>query len=500
MTALIIHGHFYQPPRENPWTGEVEVEPGAAPYHDWNERIHSECYGPNAFAHIGGGTVVVNNYRNISFNFGPTLLSWLASHQPRTYRRILDADRDSAAARGGHGNAIAQAYGHAILPLCNERDRLTQVLWGIEDFRFRFRREPESLWLPETACNDETLSVLIEQGLRYVILAPDQAGRIRRHNKTWSADSSATVDTTRVYKYSRADGRSIAVFFYNGQLARSIAFEQALRSSGSLVDGFIRVGRTGHLVNVATDGETYGHHFKFGDLCLAHALEIEAKEARFWITNYAEYLDHHVPEFEVELNPGPLKEGTSWSCAHGVSRWTRDCGCQTGGQAGWNQRWREPLRSALNVLRDNSIEHFQNRGTDLFADPWSARNDYVQVLLNPASWPEFLAKHKKRILSPVEEVFARTLLEIQRNALLMYTSCGWFFSDLAGIETVQVMRYAARLIELQNQLGFDTPRTTFLETMASAKSNDPSNENGADIFLRFAERGRTEIVPEPTVG
>ena len=370
MTALIIHGHFYQPPRENPWTGEVEVEPGAAPYHDWNERIHSECYGPNAFAHIGAGAAVVNNYRNISFNFGPTLFSWLASHQPRTYQRILDADRDSAAARGGHGNAIAQAYGHAILPLCNERDRLTQVLWGIEGFRFRFNREPESLWLPETACNDETMSVLIDQGLQYVILAPEQAGRIRRQNETWSANGGV-VDTTRVYNYSRADGRSIAVFFYNGQLARSIAFEQALRSSNTLVDGFIRVGRSGHLVNVATDGETYGHHFKFGDLCLAHALEIEAKDAGFWITNYAEYLDHHAPEADVELNLGPLNEGTSWSCAHGVGRWTRDCGCHTGGQAGWNQRWREPLRLALNVLRDNSIKHFETRGVDLFANPWS---------------------------------------------------------------------------------------------------------------------------------
>jgi len=253
-------------------------------------------------------------------------------------------------------------------------------------------------------------------------------------------------------------------------------------------------------VNVATDGETYGHHFKFGDLCLAHALEIEAKDAGFWITNYAEYLDHHALEADVELNLGPLNEGTSWSCAHGVGRWTRDCGCHTGGQAGWNQRWREPLRLALNVLRDNSIKHFETRGVDLFANPWSARNEYVKVLLNPSSWPEFLAKQSKRILSPVEEVSARTLLEIQRNALLMFTSCGWFFSDLAGIETIQVMRYAARLIELQNQLGFDTPRTTFLEIMASAKSNDPSKGNGADIFLRFAERGRTEIVPEPTAG
>jgi len=500
MTALIIHGHFYQPPRENPWTGEVEVEPGATPYHDWNERIHSECYGPNAFAHIGSDGVVVNNYRNISFNFGPTLLSWLVSHYQRTYRRILDADRVSVQARGGHGNAIAQAYGHAILPLCNDRDLTTQVVWGIADFRFRFGREPESIWLPETACNDKTMSVLIEHGLRYVILAPEQAGRLRQPKQNWSPVASGRVDTTKVYKYIRQDGRSIAVFFYHGQLARSIAFEQALHSSRELVDKFISVGSSDDLVNVATDGETYGHHFKFGDLCLAHALEIEAKDAGFWITNYGEYLEHNPPELEVELNLGPLNEGSSWSCAHGVGRWTRDCGCHTGGAQGWNQSWREPLRSALNFLRDNSIEHFESPGAALFKDPWLARDDYVQVLLKPESWPEFLSRHAKRSLSQSDEVSARTLLEIQRNALLMFTSCGWFFSDLAGIETIQVMRYAARLMELQNQMGFNTPRSTFLEMMALAKSNNRSKGNGAEIFMQFAERGRTEVVPQSVGG
>lgn len=499
MTALIIHGHFYQPPRENPWTGEVELEPGAAPYHDWNERIHSECYGPNAFAHIGSDGVVINNYRNISFNFGPTLLSWLANKQPRTYQRILDADRESAAARGGHGNAIAQAYGHAILPLCNAKDRLTQVQWGIADFRFRFQREPEALWLPETACNDETMSVLIDQGLRYVILAPEQAGTICSLGGS-SNPNVEVVDTTRVYRYSRDDGRSIAVFFFNGPLARWIAFEQALSSSRGLVVGFVNAGRKGRLVNVATDGETYGHHFKFGDLCLAHAMEVEAKEAGFWITNYAEYLDRHPAEFGVELNLGSLGEGSSWSCEHGVSRWTRDCGCHTGGAPGWNQKWREPLRAALNLLRDNSIEHFENHGFNLFKDPWLARNEYIDVLLRPDSWPQFLKRHQRRSISAAEEASARTLLEIQRNALLMFTSCGWFFSDLAGIETIQVMRYAGRLIELQDRMGFDTPRTTFLEIMSTAKSNDASKGNGADIFLKFAERGRTAVVPQPIAG
>ena len=501
MTALIIHGHFYQPPRENPWTGEIEVQPTAAPYHDWNERVHSECYGPNAFAYIGDHTTVVNNYQNISFNFGPTLLSWLARHQPRTYARILAADRDSTLARDGHGNAIAQAYGHAILPLSSDQDSLTQVVWGIEDFRFHFCREPEALWLPETACNDETLGILIDQGLRYVILAPEQAGRIRLQvDGVWTHVNAGAIDTTRAYRYLHKDGsgRSIAVFFYHGGLARAIAFEGALSSSRGLVDRFIDVARGGDLVNVATDGETYGHHFKFGDLCLAHALEREAKEAGFWITNYGDYLDHHPPEWEVELNLGPLNEGSSWSCAHGVGRWTRDCGCHTGGEAGWNQRWREPLRSALNLLRSDAAKHFEELGGELFRDPRVARNEYIQVLLNPESWRRFLARNQKRDLSSEQETTARKLLEIQRNSLLMFTSCAWFFSDLAGIETIQIMRYAARLIELQNDMGFDTPRKTFLEIMATAKSNDTTKGNGAEIYLKFAEPGVDKIVSTPT--
>ena len=209
MTSLIIHGHFYQPPRENPWTGEVEREESAAPFHDWNERIHDECYRPNAYAHIVDRAVerVINNYANISFNFGPTLLSWLQRHHPQTYQEILTADKESATKRAGHGNAIAQAYGHAILPLCNEHDRLTQVVWGLADFRYRFGREAESLWLPETACNDQTLGLLIDWGMRFVILAPDQARRVRSTNKeAWRDAGSGSIDTTRPYRYFHRDG------------------------------------------------------------------------------------------------------------------------------------------------------------------------------------------------------------------------------------------------------------------------------------------------------
>ena len=447
MTALIVHGHFYQPPRENPWTGVVDPEPGAAPFHDWNERIHAECYAPN-----------VVNYPLISFNFGPTLLSWLESHHRDTYQKILRADRESAEARGGHGNAIAQAYGHAILPLCNERDRLTQVVWGLADFRYRFGREAEALWLPETAANEQVLGLLIEQGMRYVILAPNQGKGI--------------VDTSKPYLFRHPDGsgRSLAIFFYNGPLARAIAFERALASSRGLVEKFVSAAAGGDLVNVATDGETYGHHFKFGDLCLTHALTVEAKSAGFWITNYAEYLDRHPPSDEVEIDNGPDGEGSSWSCVHGVGRWSRDCGCHTGGEPEWNQAWRQPLRTALNFLRDDAAAKFEQ--TELLRDPWAARNDYINVILDP----DKRAQLDSRVLD---------LLEMQRSALLMFTSCGWFFSDLAGIETIQVLRYAARVIDLMNQLGLDPPEKEFLALLSEAKSNRPEKGTGSDLFIRL---------------
>lgn len=493
MTALIIHGHFYQPPRENPWTGEVEEEPGAAPYHDWNERIHAECYAPNAFAHVMGENGVertLNNYENISFNFGPTLLSWLERHHPNTYRRILEADRNSQRVRGGHGNAIAQAYGHAILPLCNDRDRLTQVLWGLADFRYRFNREPESLWLPETAGDEKTLELLIELGLRYVILSPEQAYRYRLSpSDEWQSVATGDIDTTRPYRYLHRDGRSIAVFFYDGPLARAIAFEQALSSSQHLVGLIKQAAARSPLVNIATDGETYGHHFKFGDLCLAHALEIEAREG-FWITNYGEYLDRHPPDIEVEIKPG----GSSWSCAHGVGRWSEDCGCHTGGAPEWNQQWRAPLRLALDYLREEAAAHFEAIGSELFDDPWQTRNDYIEVILHQGrSRAEFLERHSKRPLDPGDQVRALTLLEIQRNSLLMFTSCGWFFSELSGIETIQIMKYAARVIELLDELGVPSPRRRFLELMAEAISNLPEMGTGADIYQNYAEPA--SIVP-----
>jgi alpha-amylase/alpha-mannosidase (GH57 family) len=498
MPSVIVHGHFYQPPRENPWTGAIQPQPSAAPFHDWNQRIHSECYGPNAFAHVpsaqGGEGKLVNNYANISFNFGPTLLSWLQENHPETYDLIIAADRDSALKRSGHGNAFAQVFGHAILPLCDERDLRTQIRWGLADFRFRFGREAEAIWLPETACNDRVLDALIEEGMRFVVLAPSQAFRIRGLVETtadeWRYASEHDLDTSVPYRrFHRGDRAGwIDTFFYNGATSRAIAFENLLRSSRELVDAFSRSVSGKQMMNVAMDGETFGHHFKFGDLCLAHALEVEAPARGFQVTNYGEFLDHHSPLCEVEISNGPDAEGTSWSCPHGVGRWIRNCGCQTGGEAGWNQRWRQPLRQALDYLRDQNIPHFEATRNKLFTFPWLARDESISLILDPhKSREQFLQEQAGRQLSPADHTRALTHLELQRMLLLMYTSCGWFFNDISGIETIQILAYAARAIDLMAQLNLPSARPRFLEILAEARSNRAGLGNGADVYRNLVE-------------
>lgn len=496
MPALIIHGHFYQPPRENPWTGNIDPEPDAAPFHDWNERIHAECYAPNTAVRIQAATGsdrVVNNYANISFDFGPTLLSWLERLHPATYSSIIAADAESLARFKGHGNAIAQAYNHAILPLCNERDRLTQIRWGLADFRYRFRREPESMWLPETACNDDVLDSLIDHGLRFVILAPQQAARIRDSKDapaSWQEKTKNNLDTSIPYRRYHRDGsgKSLAIFFYDHDVAHAIAFEAALSSSAALAERIAGRLGSGELVNVATDGESYGHHHKFGDLGLAHLLETAAPARGFRVTNYGEYLDQHPPTVEVEIDNGPAGEGSSWSCIHGVSRWTSDCGCHTGGGAGWNQAWRKPLREALNFLRDEAAVAFEATRGELFVDPWAARDESISLILNQFDSREiFLRVHAPRQLNREPELKALAFLEMQRNTLLMFTSCGWFFNDIGGLEPIQILKYACRVIELMQKVGLPSPRQRFLEILAEAKSNKPELGNGADIYRRFVE-------------
>jgi alpha-amylase/alpha-mannosidase (GH57 family) len=492
VSSVVVHGHFYQPPRENPWTGAIDREDSARPYHDWNERIAAECYRANAFARVVNNRnqieYILNNYTNISFNFGPTLMGWLERATPHVYSRIVEADKHSVRRRGNHGNALAQAYNHAILPLCNERDRRTQVRWGVRDFRSRFGRNPEALWLPETACNDATMATLIDEGMKFVILSPHQAERVRPLGGEWRSVADGSIDPRMPYVYFHRDGsaRSIAVFFYDAGLARGIAFENLLWSSQVMVERLEKAAAGGPLVNVATDGESYGHHYRLGERCLAYALEFEAPARGLKVTNYGEFLERHPPQFEVEIKAGPNGEGTAWSCAHGVGRWYRDCGCHTGGEPGWNQEWRGPLRAAFNLLRDECARFFEDAGGALLRDPWEARDDYVDVLLtHGAARERLLARHARRRLDDEDQLRALNLLEMQRDAMLMYTSCGWFFTELSGLETLQVMKYASRAMDLMKEVGGQPPINRFLEILSRARSNVAGMGNGADVFRRF---------------
>ena len=490
---ICIHGHFYQPPRENPWLEAIPQQYEAHPYHDWNERITAECYAPNSNSRIldqqGRIEKIVNNYARISFNFGPTLLSWLEVNDPEVYGAILEADRQSQQIYSGHGSALAQAYNHTILPLANRRDKYTQVLWGIRDFQYRFGREPEGMWLPETAVDLESLEILAELGIRFTILAPRQALRVKQmHEGVWVDVGRERIDPTMAYKLCLPSGRTMAIFFYHGPMSRAVAFERVLGDGETfakrLLDGFSDESTWPQLTHIATDGETYGHHHRFGDMALAFALNyIETKElAR--LTNYGEYLALHPPTHEVEIF-----ENSSWSCSHGVERWRSDCGCHIGGHPEWNQAWRVSLRESLDWLRDGVASDFENKANELLHDPWSARNDYVAVVLDRSSTviDEFLTKHARRSLSDTERVTVLKLLELQRHAMLMYTSCGWFFDDLAGIETVQVMSYAARCLQLAQEIFGNSLESDFLEILGRAKSNRTQFGDGRQIYEQLVK-------------
>jgi alpha-amylase/alpha-mannosidase (GH57 family) len=485
---VCIHGHFYQPPRENPWLEAIEVQDSAYPYHDWNERVTAECYAPMASARIltsegdddGRIARIVSYYSSISFNFGPTLLAWMETARPELYAAILEADRRSMDRFGGHGAAIAQAHSHLILPLANERDRHTQVLWGLADFRHRFGREPEGMWLAETAVDTPTLEALAAHGVRYTILAPHQAARVRplrdegAGDDGWTDVPNGSVDTTVPYLCRLPSGASIALVFYDGPLSHALSFGELLkdgeRFARRLLSALPSDPDRPRLVHVATDGETYGHHHRYGEMALAYALDRLGADDSVRLTIYGELLAENPPEHEVRI-----AENTSWSCAHGVERWRSDCGCSTGGEPGWHQRWRAPLREALDWLRDELAPRYESAAGELLRDPWAARDGYVEVLLDRSdeSLDRFFSEHASRDLSPEERVRARRLLEMQRHAMTMYTSCGWFFNDLAGIETIQVLQYADRVLQLAQRLFGESFEEGFLSRLERAESNRP---------------------------
>jgi alpha-amylase/alpha-mannosidase (GH57 family) len=491
---ICIHGHFYQPPRENPWLETVETQDSAAPYHDWNERICAECYAPNGAARIQNNknqiTRIVNNYARISFNFGPTLLSWLKENAPRTYRMILDGEGRSRRSYGGHSSAMAQVYNHIIMPLAIERDRITQIRWGIADYKHHYGESPEGMWLSETAADSDSLRLMAEHGIKFTVLAPHQCKRVLAlaEGAGWTDTPDASVDTTHPYLVRFPSGAQIAVFFYNGPASRAIAFEGLLNSgenfAGRLKAGF-KDGGQAQLMHVATDGESYGHHHKHGEMALAYALLLLEKDRTVKLTNYGKFLEQFPPEYEAEI-----EENTSWSCVHGVERWRSNCGCN-GGRP-FSQLWRAPLRQALDELRDALAPLTEQEGNKLFKEVWAARDGYIEVVLDraPERAARFFETHSNHALNEAERVRALELMEMQRHTQLMYTSCGWFFDDIAGIETVQIIAYAARVLQLAKEI-FGKPAAhlerAFLERLAEAKSNEAKFADGAQIYKSSVE-------------
>ena len=495
---ICIHGHFYQPPRENPWLEAIELQDSAAPYHDWNERITRECYAPNAVSRIldDQGLIVklVNNYSKMSFNFGPTLLCWLEIKAPEVYAALLEADRQSRDKFSVHGSALAQVYNHMIMPLANSRDRATQILWGIGDFEHRFKRAPEGMWLPETAVDLESLEVLAQFGIRFVILAPHQAARVRRMGETsWRETENAQIDPMMPYRQQLKSGRSIAIFFYDGPIARGVAFEGLLSQGDRFIErlmGAFSAADRPQLLHIATDGETYGHHHRFGDMALAYVLEQIEAQGLARLTNYGEYLAVHPPTHEVEI-----VEKSSWSCPHGIDRWWSDCGCNSGAHPGWNQEWRTPLRNALDGLRDHVVPLWERKACELLRDPWAARDDYIDIVLDrsTANVQEYFSRHAIQSLSSLQITTVLKLLELQRNAMLMYTSCGWFFDDLANIETIQILKFAGRAVQLAQELFGDSLEEKFVRGLALGKSNAADEGDGARIYDRWVRPAKVDL-------
>jgi alpha-amylase/alpha-mannosidase (GH57 family) len=497
---ICIHGHFYQPPRENPWLEDIELQDSAYPYHDWNERIAAECYAPNTVSRIldNEGRIIglPNNYAWMSFNFGPTLLAWMAAKTPDVYEAILAADRESQSHFSGHGSALAQAYNHMIMPLAARRDKYTQVLWGIRDFEHRFGRPPEGMWLPETAVDLETLDIMAELGIRFTILAPRQAQKVRRIGQgPWRDVSGGRIDPTMAYLLKLPTGRAMNLFFYDGPISQAVAFEDLLERGENLVarldNAFSEDRPWPQLVHIATDGETYGHHHPHGDMALAFALDFLEKSDAVRLTNYGEYLEKHPPLFEVKIF-----ENSSWSCVHGVERWWKDCGCNSGGHPGWNQAWRTPLRESLDWLRDTMAYLFEEKASQFLQDPWAARNAYISIILDRRreNLEEFLRQHAVRKLDPGEHSTVLKLLEVQRHAMLMYTSCGWFFDELSGLETVQVIQYAGRVVQLAQEVFGDSTETDFLTRLELAQSNIPEHRDGRLIYEKFVKPAMVDLL------
>jgi alpha-amylase/alpha-mannosidase (GH57 family) len=494
---VCIHGHFYQPSRENPWTRELEEEVSAHPYHDWNERITAECYARNANSPLPDGDgkfrELVNNYGWMSFNFGPTLLRWLESNAGEVYESVLEADRQSVRRFGGHGSAMAQVYNHMIMPLASPANKRTQVRWGVEDFERRFGRQPEGMWLPETAVDVDTLESLAEAQIRFTVLSPHQALAVRAQgDESWADVSGGHIDTHIPYTCVLPSGRTIALFFFDRGLSNSLAFGDLLangdRFAAALLGGFsVRNGP--QLVNVASDGETYGHHHKKGHTSLTLCITKIDGSGSASMVNYGRFLELAPPESEVTI-----QERTSWSCTHGVERWRSNCGCSSEIRPGYNQAWRSPLRSAVDWLESRLSDVYGQRARRVFKDLEATRGKLPSVSFErPEEMRDYLSTNLKPDVGTRGREDGERLLEMIESSALMQASCAWFWEDISRMETIQALRYAARACELARNLGADDPEPEFERILSEARPNDKRFRTGSLMYERLARRGRGRI-------
>jgi alpha-amylase/alpha-mannosidase (GH57 family) len=496
---ICIHGHFYQPPRENPWLNKVEIQDSAYPFHDWNHRINAECYVRNASSRIMNHDrqieSIMNNYGWMSFNIGPTLLAWMEQEAPATYRGILEADKESVKRFSGHGAALAQAFNHLIMPLANEADQDTQVIWGIEDFKSRYGREPEGMWVGETAVNTSTLEAMARHGIKFTILSPYQAKEVRKiGEEKWEDASGAKVDTKRAYVCNLPSGNKINLFFYDGPASQAVAFEGLLNDGERFADklqGQFNGDDEVQLVHIATDGESYGHHHTLGEMALSYCLNNIDEREDTNLTIYAEFLEKFPPEYEARII-----ENTSWSCYHGVERWRSNCGCNTGGNEDWDQKWRKPLRDAFDWVRDNLIGLFEAEMKKYSVDAWEIRNRYIHVILNRDEKfvREFLKENFGESLTHDNHVHILKLLEMQYHAMLMYTSCGWFFDEVTGIESMQDIFYAKRAIQLAEEITGDHYEEEFIRMLEKIPSNLPEYGNVLKAYEKYVKPMALDMV------
>ncbi|MHA6280578.1 DUF3536 domain-containing protein [Salinimicrobium sp. CAU 1759] len=496
---VCVHGHFYQPPRENPWLNKVEIQESAYPYHDWNHRINAECYVRNSASRIldeeGKIQAIMNNYAWMSYNIGPTLLAWMQNETPKTYEAILEADKISQENFSGHGAALAQAYNHLIMPLANKRDQETQVIWGIEDFKSRYNRMPEGMWLGETAVNTDVLEVLAKHGIKFTILSPYQAKAVRKiGSKEWEDATDAKVNTRRAYTCKLPSGKEISLFFYDGPASQAVAFEGLLNNGEAFADrlrGQFAEHDDMELVHIATDGESYGHHHKLGEMALSYCLHSLEEDDDINLTIYGEFLEKFPPEYEAQII-----EDTSWSCYHGVERWRSDCGCNTGGNNDWNQEWRKPLREAFDKVREKLITLFEKEMEPYTSSPWEVRNKYIQVILDrdPKNVKGFLTENTREDLSEEDQVKLLKLLEMQYHAMLMYTSCGWFFDEVTGIESMQDIFYAQRAVQLAEEVSGEKYEPDFVESLKKIPSNIPQYETVHKAYELFVKPMELDMI------